>query len=118
MGSVNVDYSKWPLVVFTPRGTLDHATIDALDAYGAAIGHAFQISDDILSETGCPVSMGKPVNNDRARGKLTYSKLLGLPQSYVHARQKIAEAMEAIAPLGERAAPLRLLADFVIERSN
>jgi geranylgeranyl diphosphate synthase type II len=94
------------------------ATIELLGKYGRAIGHAFQIVDDILGETSDPVSLGKPVHNDRARGKLTYPRLLGLERSRQIAEEKITEAIGAIATFGVEADPLRWMASYVLGRSR
>ena len=40
--------------------------------YAEKIGLAFQIKDDILSEIGDEKILGKPVGNDRERGKVTF----------------------------------------------
>ena len=53
----------------------------SLYAYGAAIGLAFQIADDLLNETSTPEQLGKAAGSDRARGKATYPALIGLEAS-------------------------------------
>jgi octaprenyl-diphosphate synthase len=49
----------------------DEATIDALYRYGDAIGHAFQILDDVLDVAGDPAWTGKPAGTDFVAGTLS-----------------------------------------------
>lgn len=52
--------------------------IEKLSTYAEKIGLAFQVKDDILSEIGNQEILGKPVGNDRERGKCTYVTKYGL----------------------------------------
>lgn len=70
--------------------------IDRLDRYSEKIGIAFQIKDDILSEVGNQEEIGKPVGNDRARGKCTYVTKYGLEKSQEMLDQLTLEAIEII----------------------
>ncbi|MGW8288238.1 MAG: polyprenyl synthetase family protein [Desulfobulbales bacterium] len=45
--------------------------IKALNTYGANLGLAFQIQDDLLDYQGDPVKTGKTVGNDFSEGKMT-----------------------------------------------
>lgn len=89
--------------------------IAALADYGAAIGLAFQIADDILDIEGGE-EIGKDIGSDQARGKITYPALLGLDQSKALAKEWIEKAITSLATFGESAEPLRQLAYYVIER--
>jgi geranylgeranyl pyrophosphate synthase len=54
--------------------TMAHAnpqTVAAMHAYGNAIGHAFQILDDVLDVAGDPQWTGKPAGTDFLAGTLT-----------------------------------------------
>lgn len=46
-------------------------TLDALEAYGAALGEAFQLRDDVLGVFGDPSQTGKPAGDDLREGKRT-----------------------------------------------
>jgi len=46
----------------------DAATVDALTRYGNAIGHAFQVLDDVLDVAGDPQWTGKPAGTDYVAG--------------------------------------------------
>jgi heptaprenyl diphosphate synthase/octaprenyl-diphosphate synthase len=51
-------------------------TVQAMKAYGANIGMAFQVVDDILDFQGTSDEVGKPVGNDLAQGTLTLPAIL------------------------------------------
>ena len=96
----------------------DTAALDTLDAYGARIGLAFQIADDLLDARGQEAQAGKRVGKDAAAGKLTYPGLLGIVESQRLARQLIEEAIDALAPLPGRTEALEALAQYVLERNR
>jgi len=92
--------------------------LQALTEFGAQIGLAFQIIDDVLDETSTPETMGKATQKDAAKGKNTYPVLLGLEGSRAAAARALDTAMAALAPLGVPADALRSIARFVVERSH
>lgn len=92
--------------------------LNALTRYARAIGLAFQIHDDVLDVTGDTLTLGKTSGADAARAKPTYPSLLGLNGAQQKARTLIDEAIAALAPLGEKAAPLAELAHYMIERDH
>jgi len=94
------------------------AVLRALDAYGHAVGLAFQIVDDLLDVQGDEAKLGKRVNKDHGLGKWTYPGLLGLEGSRRHAAALAEEAVQALAPLGGRGARLRALALDLLERDR
>jgi geranylgeranyl diphosphate synthase type II len=96
----------------------DPATCEALDVYGRAVGLAFQIVDDLLDVEGDEAKLGKRVNKDSGQGKWTYPGLLGTEGSRARARQLAAEAVAALAPLGDRGAVLKALALDLLERDR
>lgn len=59
----------------------DERQSTSLSEYGAAIGLAFQIADDVLNETSTPEKLGKAAGSDRERGKATYPALIGIEAS-------------------------------------
>ncbi len=61
-------------------------------------------------------SLGKAVGQDEALAKATYPAVHGLEASRAEAERLSAEACRHLEPVGERAAPLRSLAQFVVER--
>jgi geranylgeranyl diphosphate synthase type II len=90
----------------------------ALTRYGEASGLAFQLTDDILDVVGDQEVLGKDVGSDEARGKATYVALLGLEGARLRARELRDLAVTALAPLGERAEPLRRIAHYIVDRSS
>lgn len=57
---------------------VDDETIAKADRYGACVGLAFQIIDDILDITSTTEVLGKPVGSDAASNKTTFATLLGI----------------------------------------
>lgn len=70
--------------------------IAKLCQYAEKIGLAFQIKDDILSEIGDEKVLGKPVGNDRERGKCTYVTKYGLEKSQKMLDDLIKDSIEII----------------------
>jgi geranylgeranyl diphosphate synthase type II len=102
-------------------GVLGGADADAravLRGYGGKIGLAFQVKDDILDIESTDEAMGKTVGKDEASGKLTYPSVLGLEESKALLRETVMDAKKILAPFGEKALMLRLLADFIAERDH
>jgi farnesyl diphosphate synthase len=98
-------------------GEPDGPASKALAAYGAAIGLAFQVVDDILDVTSDAGTLGKTVGKDAAQDKPTYVSLLGLERSRCHAQELLAQAREALAAscLADTRA-LQALAAMVVNR--
>ena len=97
---------------------VDEAGREVLAEFGAGLGLAFQIADDILDATATAADLGKSPGKDADAGKLTYVTLYGLDS----ARARLADleatlverAVEIEGPDGELAA----LATFVARRRN
>ncbi len=88
-----------------------------LDRYAKLIGLLFQIVDDILDAEADTATLGKTAGKDADNGKPTYVSLLGIAEAKRLAADMLAEAHAALAPLGERAARLAALADYIVHRS-
>ncbi len=84
--------------------------------YATAIGLAFQIQDDVLDIEGDAAAAGKRLQKDADAGKATFVSLLGLDAAKKRANSLVAEACDVLAPLGERAEPLRQVARFIVAR--
>jgi geranylgeranyl diphosphate synthase type II len=87
-----------------------------LARYGDGIGLAFQIIDDILDREGTVERLGKRTGKDVRARKATFPALLGTEASRRRARQAVAGAVRALAPLGRRGRPLADIAGFVLSR--
>jgi farnesyl diphosphate synthase len=90
----------------------------AIDAFGRAIGLAFQIVDDVLDVEGTSEVLGKTAGKDAQCAKPTYVSVLGLEPAKARAERLRVEALDAIADLGAPAMRLRQLADFIVLRSH
>jgi geranylgeranyl pyrophosphate synthase len=90
----------------------------ALSEFGAEIGLAFQIQDDILDVEGTTQSLGKRAGADADRVKPTYPSVLGLEQSRAQAVLRRDRAIAALKPLGPRFAHLAEFAHFLVARIN
>ena len=92
--------------------------ISLLESYAQNIGLAFQVADDILNVEGDPQLMGKAVGTDKLRHKNTYPSLLGLKKSKDFAGKLVENALQVLESFDEKAAPLRAIATYVIERKK
>jgi len=92
--------------------------LDALKRFGADIGLAFQIQDDILDIEGETAVIGKSAGADIARNKPTYPSTIGLPSARARAQELCDGAIAALEPLGPHAGALAELAHFVVSRSQ
>ena len=99
-------------------GGADEAQLAALTEYAEAFGLAFQITDDILDVTGDAAAIGKPVGSDERNHKSTYVTLTSLEEAKRLAREAADRAHEALAPLGEKAAFLDELAEYLVTRDR
>jgi farnesyl diphosphate synthase len=91
---------------------------DALDRYGASVGKAFQISDDLLDVEGDSATLGKAAGKDAAAGKATLVGILGVKTAKARLKTLVSEAEAALAPFGERAQTLVETAKFIAERGK
>ncbi|MEO6270078.1 MAG: farnesyl diphosphate synthase [Lautropia sp.] len=99
-------------------GPLAAPAAEAVAAYSASVGLAFQVVDDILDVTADSKTLGKTAGKDQAQDKPTYVSILGLAQSQQLARQLGQRAAQAAQSLGARGARLGALAEFVVHRVN
>jgi geranylgeranyl diphosphate synthase type II len=90
--------------------------LGAITAFGRALGLAFQVIDDILDVTQTSEKLGKSAGKDVAAKKATYPAVIGLDKSRAEARRLTAKAHGALKPLGQNAAVLRALADYLLAR--
>ena len=90
----------------------------SLRRYGAAVGCAFQIADDLLSLERTTEELGKRAGNDVARQKATYPAMAGAAVARERMHALSAEAIDALADFDHRADPLRWLAQYVTERTS
>lgn len=91
--------------------------IKALSSFGAHIGLAFQIIDDILDITGDRETLGKDIGSDIENEKATYPAFFGMEKSKAKAEDLVDQAIVCLENFDERANPLREIARFFIQRT-
>ncbi len=96
---------------------LPPARYDSLARFAAAIGLAFQIQDDLLDVLGDVSTLGKATGADREHAKPTHPSVIGIEASQQRVQLLHDQALDALVPFGERAAPLRSLAHWLLSRS-
>ncbi len=99
-------------------GVSGGAELAGLERFGAEIGLAFQIQDDILDVEGDPALLGKSTGADAAHSKPTYPSTVGLESARIRARELRDSAIGALAPLDSRSTALVQLASFVVNRAS
>ena len=99
-------------------GTLDVPLRAALTEFGAEIGLAFQIQDDILDVEGTTTTLGKRSGADAERIKPTYPSVLGLRESRAEALARRDRAIAALEPWSTRFASLSEFARFLVARGH
>jgi farnesyl diphosphate synthase len=87
-----------------------------MERYGAAIGQAFQIADDLLDVEGDAATLGKATDKDAAAGKATLVAVLGTAGARARLDELIKEADAALAPVAAKADSLRAAARFIAAR--
>ena len=65
-----------------------------------------------------PQTLGKRAGKDAAAGKSTLPAIVGIEEARRRAEALLDEALAALAPLGDRAEPLRAVARFVLSRKK
>jgi geranylgeranyl diphosphate synthase type II len=92
--------------------------VDAVGRYGAELGLAFQIVDDILDIEGENAQLGKTAGKDAADRKPTYPALFGLDQSRRMADECVARAVQTLADARLTGGWLPAIAQWVLQRKN
>jgi len=97
-------------------GQADAASRAAIDRYGAIVGQAFQIADDLLDVEGDTATLGKAAGKDAAAGKGTLVTALGIDGARAKLDALVAEAETVLKPFGAKADVLRATARFIAQR--
>lgn len=98
-------------------GKASDSAKQALHAYAHDLGLAFQIADDLLDVEGDERTVGKKTGKDEEAGKATFVSLLGVDRARDQAEVLVTQACEHLDLFGEKADPLRSIAQFIIIRS-
>jgi farnesyl diphosphate synthase/geranylgeranyl diphosphate synthase type II len=89
-----------------------------LESYGADVGLAFQIVDDVLDMTSTTAQLGKTAGRDVALRKSTYPSLLGVQGAMAHARELVDSECQALDRAGLLTPELRYWAELVTTRTH
>ncbi len=109
---------RFPLEAGAVMAGASSEEIARLGRFGAIVGLAFQIADDLLDVEATAEAMGKATGKDAARGKGTLVALHGIPAMRAELDRLIAAAAGELAPWGDRAATLLAAARFIAERQS
>lgn len=90
----------------------------ALARYGAAIGLAFQIADDVLDITATTDQLGKTAGRDLDLCKSTYPALLGVEGAIERAVALVESACAALQEEALLTPTLEQLARYIVERRS
>jgi len=98
------------------RGTGEQ--VEAMGAYGANLGLAFQVVDDLLDETADSAVLGKTAGKDRRQDKATYPALLGSAGARARARTAVADGVGWLHEAGVSSAQLEAVGEWVLARHH
>ncbi|MGI9247225.1 MAG: polyprenyl synthetase family protein [Steroidobacteraceae bacterium] len=98
--------------------TLAPAQFEALARFGAAVGLAFQVQDDILDVEGDVSIIGKPPGSDLARGMPTYPVMVGIEAARARVRDLHGEATALLRAHGWQDGPLAQLSNWLLTRNR
>ena len=90
--------------------------LKSLDHFTKHIGLAFQVVDDVLDTEATTVTLGKTAGKDADNNKPTYVSILGVKKARELAEQLRLDAYQELEIFGEKAARLRQLTDYIIQR--
>lgn len=100
-------------------GQASNQAQSALRCYGAALGLAFQVVDDILDVTADTATLGKTAGKDAEQNKPTFVSLLGLDASRAYAQTLLGQALQALKDSGlPDTHALQALAEMVVCRTT
>ena len=96
----------------------ENATVE-LQRFGASLGLAFQVVDDVLDVTADAATLGKTAGKDAAGDKPTFVSLMGLEAAQAYADRLLEQAHLALQATGlPRVSPLHALTDWVGRRTH
>lgn len=96
----------------------DAAQRSALARYGALVGLAFQIIDDVLDVTSTTAQLGKTAGRDAQHLKSTYPALLGIGNARSRAMHLAADACQDLSRAWVSHGELEWLARYAVQRTS
>jgi geranylgeranyl pyrophosphate synthase len=97
---------------------VEASTHAALRDFGATVGFAFQVVDDLLDVTQASQHIGKTAGADAAAGKNTFPGLLGIDATRKRAARLYEEAVAALGRAGITTGPLHTIAQRIVQRTQ
>ena len=94
------------------------AQLKALTDFGYNVGLAFQVIDDILDVTQTSEQLGKTAGKDTKAQKATYPSIVGLEKSRKIATELTNRAFKSLTVFGGKAAALKAMAEFLLQRNK
>lgn len=92
--------------------------LEAMRMYGAEIGMAFQIFDDVLDATGSSAELGKTAGKDLKQNKATFATILGTQKAAEEGRGHVRAAIDQLGAGGVDSVLLEELARFIVNRRS
>ncbi len=99
-------------------GGAPEAELKLIEDYGKLIGLVFQIVDDLLDIEGSQEELGKSIGKDAGVDKATFPSVYGIEESRNKAAELTEKARLIIAPLGNKALKLDILAEHLLTRKS
>ena len=92
--------------------------LNVVTEYAAQLGLLFQITDDFLDVTASAEDLGKTPGKDARSAKATYPGLYGLDETKAAANEAHTAACAALATIDRPTDTLRLIADYILNRTT
>ncbi|HSE24782.1 MAG TPA: farnesyl diphosphate synthase [Pyrinomonadaceae bacterium] len=96
----------------------DANELSVVSEYAAQLGLLFQITDDFLDVTASAEDLGKTPGKDARSAKATYPGLYGLDETKAAANEAHTAACAALATIDRPTDTLRLIADYILNRTT
>jgi len=95
----------------------DPILIQKLQTFTQTMGLAFQVKDDLLDVIGDTQTLGKTAGSDQRNDKMTFPRLLGIPETEALLAKLLQDANMAIAEPAIFQTHLGPLAEFFVART-
>ena len=89
----------------------------SLRRLGEEIGLLFQLSDDFIDIKGSKKLAGKPIKQDKKKGKSTLVRLIGYKKTYIFADKLKKNILRKLSKHGKKAEDLINTVEFILKRN-
>jgi farnesyl diphosphate synthase len=97
-------------------GSATSEQFDLLTEFGARLGLAFQVIDDVLDVTGTTDVLGKPAGSDQNADKSTFVALMGVEQAQALAENLLGECQALLERASVQSPLLKELSELAVRR--